>query len=280
LLLQFSQAPDETDREKFLTGLDSAQSSVVLACLSSLERLPRDPSPTNLVPLLRLLQRLRQEPKEKALREKAAALIARQTDRTFSYKEEAADPAALKRAQQPIFDFFKKEHPQLADALNGSTGADAAHWDKLLKSVDWTKGDAKRGATIFRDRACVTCHAGTSRLGPDLTGVATRFSRDDLFTAIIDPSRDVAPAYRVTILETKDGKSYSGIAAYESAETVILQTGAATTMRISTKEIDVRRPSNKSLMPDGLLKDLKADDLADLYSYLQTLKARTEPAPK
>jgi putative membrane-bound dehydrogenase-like protein len=45
LLLQFSQAPEETDREKFLTGLDSAQPAVILACLSSLERLPRDPSP-------------------------------------------------------------------------------------------------------------------------------------------------------------------------------------------------------------------------------------------
>jgi hypothetical protein len=60
--------------------------------------------------------------------------------------------------------------------------------------------------------------------------------------------------------------------AYESAETVILQTGAATTMRIATKDIDARRPSNKSLMPDGLLKDLKPNDLASLYRYLQTLK--------
>jgi putative heme-binding domain-containing protein len=106
-----------------------------------------------------------------------------------------------------------------------------------------------------------------------LTGVAARFSRADLFTAIIDPSRDVAPPYRVTALEMKDGKTHTGIVAYESAETVILQTGAATTIRVDTKQIDVRRPSNKSLMPDGLLKDLKSADLADLYSYLQSLRA-------
>jgi putative membrane-bound dehydrogenase-like protein len=280
MLLQFSLAPEETDREMFLTGFDSPQSAVTLACLASLERLPRDPSAKNLVPVLRLLQHLQQEPKEKALREKTVALIARQSAQIFAYKEGATDPPALKRAQQPIFDWFMKEHPKLADALNGSLAEDASHWNQLLKAVDWTKGDAKRGATIFRDRACVTCHAGPGRLGPDLTGVATRFSRDDLFTAIIDPSRDVAPSYRVTIIETKDGKTYSGIAAYESAETVILQTGAAMTMRISTRDIDSRRPSNKSLMPDGLLKDLKADDLADLYSYLQTLKSPTEPAPK
>jgi putative heme-binding domain-containing protein len=229
---------------------------------------------------LRLLQRLRQEPKEKALREKAVALMVHQSEQTLAYKEEATDPSSLKRAQQALFDWFLKEHPKFGEALDGSNAKDASHWNQLFKSVDWSKGDAKRGATIFRDRACVTCHAGPGRLGPDLTGVATRFSRDDLFTAIIDPSRDVAPAYRVTIIETKDGKTFSGIAAYESAETVILQTGAATTMRISTKDIDSRRPSNKSLMPDGLLKDLKANDLADLYSYLQTLKARGDLTPK
>jgi putative heme-binding domain-containing protein len=272
LLLQFANHPEAIDREKFLIGLDSPQHEVILACLASLQELPRDSSPGNLVPLLRLLQRLQQEPKEKAQRDKAVELWNRQAGHYFSIKEGGTDQAALKRAYQPIFDWFERTHPKLASRLNGGNGEDDAAWSKLLQSVDWDKGNAKRGATIFRDRACITCHAGPSRLGPDLTSVATRFSRADLFTAIIFPSRDVAPAYRVTILEMKDGKSYSGIVAYESAETVILQTGAATTVRVDTKNVDTRRPSNKSLMPDGLLKDLKQGDLADLYSYLQTLK--------
>ena len=43
-------------------------------------------------------------------------------------------------------------------------------------------------------------------------------------------------------------------------------------MRVATPDIASRSPSTRSLMPNGLLKDLKPDDLADLYSYLQTLK--------
>jgi hypothetical protein len=56
---------------------------------------------------------------------------------------------------------------------------------------------------------------------------------------------------------------------------VILQTGAATTVRVATADMVSRLPGNRSLMPDGLLKDLKVADLADLYRYLQTLRPKT-----
>jgi putative heme-binding domain-containing protein len=252
-----------------LAGLDSAQQTVIRACLAALERLPRDTDAKHLIPLLRLLRRLEAEPKERELRSQLVSLLARQTGKTFALNRD--DAAASKAGYQAIFDWFDKTHPELLAQLRGG-GEDAALWAKLLKTVDWVKGDSKHGEKLFRDRACVTCHAGPTRLGPDLTGVATRFSRDDLFTAIIDPSRDVAPAYRVTNVETKKGLVHSGIVIYESAEGVILQTGAATTIRIANKDIASRQPSTKSLMPDGLLKDLKAEDLADLYSYLKTLK--------
>jgi putative heme-binding domain-containing protein len=272
ILLQLAKKPSVDDRERFLTGLESQQHPVILASLASLGELPRDASPKNLVPILALIKRLELEPKARELREKATALIRRQCGENFSIEEDATDSATLKNAYRPMFDWFSKHHPKLAAAMSGGNNVDPAEWERLTQSVEWKKGDSNRGATIFRDRACITCHAGPSRLGPDLTGVAARFSRADLFTAIIDPSKDVAPQYRVTIVEMKDGKSHSGIVAYESAETIILQTGAATTIRVATKDVDSRRPSNKSLMPDGLLKDLKPDDLADLYSYLQSLK--------
>jgi hypothetical protein len=50
-----------------------------------------------------------------------------------------------------------------------------------------------------------------------------------------------------------------------------LQTGAATTVRLAEIDITSRQPSKLSLMPSGLLADLKASDLADLYSYLKSL---------
>lgn len=150
----------------------------------------------------------------------------------------------------------------------------------MLPAVAWDRGDAARGEAIFRARACSTCHAGTGKLGPDLTGVTNRFSRDDLFAAILYPNRDVAPLYRMTAIETKSGQLFSGMVAFESADGVILQTGATTTVRLATSDILSRQPSTRSLMPAGLLKDLKGADLADLYSYLRTLQPAGSAAMK
>src|SRR5262249_48477586 len=162
-----------------------------------------------------------------------------------------------------VFIWFEKEHASFARALYDTTDEDPAVWDKLLKSVDWSKGDAIRGENLFQQRACQTCHSGTRALGPALTGVANRLARADLLNAIIDPSRDVAPAYRTTVIETRDGQLHTGIVAFESADGIILQTGATTTIRIATEDILSRLPSNRSLMPNGLLKDLKPAELAD-----------------
>ncbi len=272
LLLQLTDKPEEVDRDKILTGLESSQQPVVLACLDALAELPRDEEPRRLVPLVRLLRQLTLEPKEKDARSQVCALLARQTGQPFVFKEDADDPAALKRIYDPVFAWFEKEHPKLAAAAQGDGEEDPAAWTKLLQTVPWDKGDAGRGEALFRARGCVTCHTGTTRLGPDLTGVTSRFSRGDLFDAIIYPSRDVAPPYRVTRIETRAGQTYFGIVAFESADGVILQTGAATTMRVATPDIASRSASTRSLMPNGLLKGLKPDDLADLYRYLQTLK--------
>ncbi len=58
---------------------------------------------------------------------------------------------------------------------------------------------------------------------------------------------------------------------FESADGVIIQTDATTTLRIGTEDIASRKQSMRSLMPEGLLKDLKPEDLGDLYAYLKSL---------
>ena len=111
-----------------------------------------------------------------------------------------------------------------------------------------------------------------SGLGPDLRGVASRFSRDDLFTAIIEPSRDVSPRYRTTLVATDDGKVYQGSIIYEAVDSLILQTGADAVIRITNSQIVERRPSEKSLMPAGMLDKLSDQDITDLYAYLKGLR--------
>jgi putative heme-binding domain-containing protein len=104
-----------------------------------------------------------------------------------------------------------------------------------------------------------------------LAGVTGRLSRDDLFTAIVAPSLDVSPLYRTTQVETRQGLVHVGVVAFESADGLILQTGATTTVRIANPDIATRRFSPRSLMPDQLLQGLGDRDLSDLEQYLRSL---------
>ena len=146
----------------------------------------------------------------------------------------------------------------------------------MLRDVNWSKGDIDRGSEIYNRRACAQCHSVSGSLGPDLSGVTNRFSKDDLFTAIAIPSRDVSNRYQTTIVQTKDGKTYSGLVIYESVDGFILRNGTGQTFRIETDQVEDKKKSPVSLMPTGLLKDLSAQDYADLYAYMQTI-SRTKP---
>jgi putative heme-binding domain-containing protein len=103
-----------------------------------------------------------------------------------------------------------------------------------------------------------------------LRGAASRFSREDLFTAIVQPSKDVSPRYRTTLIGTADGKSYQGIIIYEAVDSLILQTGPDVTVRLTDPRIIERRVLQTSLMPAGLLDKFADRDIADLYAYLKT----------
>ena len=263
-----ARQPDPADRTKFLDVVESGSADAARLSLNALALLNRDDNAKNLVPLFSRLRQAFAEPKEAELRKDLIAAINRQSGQSFRFNEVKTDAAVLAIAYQPLNDWFAKTHPAEAKALTTS-GEDEEAVRKIMATVNWEAGNAERGSKVFRDRSCLACHGGSTRLGPDLKGVGGRLSRDDLFTSIINPSRDVAPAYRVTNVDLKDGKRLSGLIVFESADGLIVQTGAAETRRIATSDIESRTPSARSLMPDGLLKGLRPEDLADLYAFMR-----------
>jgi putative membrane-bound dehydrogenase-like protein len=159
-----------------------------------------------------------------------------------------------------------------ADAPPPAEG-DPAPFIESLKQVAWANGDAARGGKIFRERACATCHAGTSPLGPELSGPVARLSAIDLMTEIQFPSRNIAEAFRTTVFHLKDGGARNALVAFTSADGVIIRTGPGVSERLAESDIVSRSPGAASLMPPASLTGLKAEDLADLHAYLRTLKA-------
>jgi putative heme-binding domain-containing protein len=257
-----ARQPQAGDRAKFIEGLGAPQLTTVRVCLEALQKYPVQKDPEETLALLRAAGNLPESKEATALR---AAIIERLTATTgqrFGVDREA------------WLKWFAKAEPKLAAKLTNPDGVDVEAWAKRLTAVDWSQGDPGRGKGVFLKANCATCHGGTQAIGPDLSGVAGRFSRDDLLTAIIQPSRDVADRYRTTVIETESGKIYQGVVIYEAVDGVLLHTGPATTVRIAGKDIASRRISRISLMPAGLLDNLLDRDIADLYAYLKTLGPR------
>jgi putative membrane-bound dehydrogenase-like protein len=263
ILAVLARHPDPADGPRFLEGLASSQWATVRLSLDALEALPRGEGGDDelLVSLVRALGRIPEAKEGAAMRERIARALRRATGRE-----------APGTARSSWADWLVKTRPDLSARLGGD-GVDLARWRDRLDRLDWSAGVADRGRDVFARTGCATCHSGGNALGPDLRGVAGRFSRDDLFTAILQPGRDVSSRYRMALVATADGQVYQGMVVYEAVDGVILQTGATSTARLAGDQIVSRRDAPGSLMPAGLLDKLSDREIADLYAYLRSLGA-------
>jgi putative heme-binding domain-containing protein len=262
ILPQLAPHADPAERGKFLGGLSSPDLKTVRLCLAALEKLPTRADGQELLLTIQGLRRLPTGREGEGLRRDFLHYLEKQTGQ-HDLKDAAAWTA-----------WFTRAHPETSARLTNADGVDVAGWVKRMGRIDWPAGDAARGRLVFVKADCAACHSGAQAIGPDLQGVAGRFSRNDLFTAILQPSKDVSPRYRTTLLETTAGKVYQGIILYEAVDGLILQTGPAATVRLRGDQIAERRTSPVSLMPTGLLDRLGDGDIADLYAYLRSLGAK------
>lgn len=274
-LMVLAEKPEEQDREKFAVGLESSPVEILTTCVAALEILPAKKDPIELTALVKLLRRLGTEKTEFALRERVVKLLERNAEQKFDFVFGNAGYVPQSESIQKWTDWVTLQFPEEAARQLGASGADLESLRNRLADIAWESGALEAGQKLFISRGCAQCHGGGKGLGPDLSGVAGRFSREDLFVAIAIPNRDVSPRYQTTLVETKAGKVYTGLIVYESVEGLLLRNGTNQTFRIDSKDIESKRNLPTSLMPEGLLKDLTDKDLADLYAYLKSLVART-----
>jgi putative heme-binding domain-containing protein len=131
-----------------------------------------------------------------------------------------------------------------------------------------------RGRQLYSAVGCAACHRFVNEggsVGPDLTGVAGRFSLHDLLESIVEPSKVISDQYQAINIRLKNGDVISGrVGNLNGADINLIEDmfepGKMTNVRRA--DIESIAPSKVSPMPEGLLNSLKLDEIQDLVAYL------------
>jgi putative heme-binding domain-containing protein len=184
-------------------------------------------------------------------------------------------PAEL-AAFQPILDSWIEPLPKLRTSKKQRTFVQEwkmADIEPDLAQVGHDRNFAQGQDAVFATQ-CLMCHRmgdeGGS-VGPDLTAVASRFSRRDILESILEPSKVISEQYANTDLVLKNGEAFSGRIVSESGDKLVLRpTMLAPEMReISKADIQSRGISKVSPMPPGLVNMLTKKEILDLLAYLE-----------
>ncbi len=145
-----------------------------------------------------------------------------------------------------------------------------AEMRRLSNDLRAGTGDPVHGHALFQ-RTCASCHRlfdEGNRIGPDLTH-ANRKDRDYLLVSIVDPSAVIRREYLSYVVHLRDGRVLTGLIVEQTAGSITLVNAMNQRTTVPRDQVEVLEESPVSLMPENLLKDLKPQELRDLFSYLQ-----------
>ena len=148
---------------------------------------------------------------------------------------------------------------------------DEAAWQKRVEGT----GDAAAGERLFfhpKLASCSKCHEYKGRggkVGPDLSTVAKSMTRERLLQSIVDPSREIAPQFTPWIIQATDGTVKTGVYAGEEVDgTVRYADSEGKIFKLHPRDVEDKKTSDKSIMPEGLPAALTAQELRDLLAFL------------
>jgi quinoprotein glucose dehydrogenase len=138
-------------------------------------------------------------------------------------------------------------------------------------------GDAEAGKKVFYERtdvACLRCHKikGTGgEVGPDLTGIGSRATREYLLESIVLPNNRIAKGFENLVIRMKDGASHIGILKGDDAENIMVLSADEGPLKIAKASIETLDPG-LSAMPNDLAGLLSKHDMRNLIEFLASQK--------
>ena len=140
-------------------------------------------------------------------------------------------------------------------------------------------GDPKAGALVFRNNQggpnCIGCHQigdEGRQIGPPLTTIGNKLSREQFYEAILTPSASILMGFELWIVRTKDGDIKTGIKVEDAEDHITLKDNNGEYIDIATEKIADKKQSALSMMPEDITKAMTVKDLVDVVEYLSLQK--------
>ena len=143
-----------------------------------------------------------------------------------------------------------------------------AEWKSILSASPEQEPDLTVGRAVFNE-SCAQCHTlfgEGGKVGPELTG-SNRADLDYILSNILDPSALIGKDYQAQLVALDDGRILTGIVTEETPDAMTLAT-ANETITVPAAEVEDRRVSDSSMMPDDLIANLSEAEVRSLIAYL------------
>lgn len=131
------------------------------------------------------------------------------------------------------------------------------------------------GQAVFKAASCIACHRMNGEgqeIGPDLAKLADeRLHGDQLLRSLVEPSKEIEDKYRSEVFVLTTGDAITGMVVEETPaalKVAVDPQGKTPPVSVKKADIQVREPSPKSIMPEGILNKLTHEEILDLIAYL------------
>jgi putative membrane-bound dehydrogenase-like protein len=144
-----------------------------------------------------------------------------------------------------------------------------------------TPGDPAKGQELYK-KLCGQCHkiyGEGQEVGPDIT-VNGRSSFEQLLSNVFDPSLVIGASYQARTVVTTDGRVLTGLAVEDNDQRIVLKLQGGKLETIARKDVDEVNVSPLSLMPEGIEKQYKPQEIADLFAFLTLDKPPSDPSAR
>jgi len=139
------------------------------------------------------------------------------------------------------------------------------------------QGTPALGKSVFAGvGTCAKCHVVNGEgkgVGPNLSGVGAKLSREALYESVLAPSAAISHSYETYTALMEDGRSVTGLLVSQSPDSVVIRAADSIDVTLAAGEVEELVKQPVSLMPADLATTLSADELVDLVAWLETLRA-------